>query len=191
MTPRQTHTVGILALGPVTEIVLKIVAAHVSGYLELPTCFLPQMALPPECLDERRGQYDAARLINCLNGRSFAGCTKVLALLDADLFVPIFTHIFGEAQQGGSHAVISLFRLQYMENGAKSTDADFYERAAKVALHELGHLLDLFHCPDSACIMHFSGTIETLDTISMGFCPYCQSYLKQAGLKIEPAHTPF
>jgi len=183
--------VGILALGPVPEIVLKIVAAHVSGYLDLPTCFLPQMALPHECLDERRGQYDAAKLINYLKGHSFAGCTKILALMDEDLFVPIFTHIFGEAQQGGSHAVISLSRLQYLENGAKSTDADFYERTAKVALHELGHLLNLFHCPDPGCVMHFSGAIETLDAISMGFCPYCQSYLKQSGLKIESAHAPF
>jgi len=178
--------VGILALGQVPEIVLKIVAAHVSGYLDLPTCFLPQMAIPPECLDERRGQYDAAKLINHLKDRSFDGCTKVLALLDADLFVPIFTHIFGEAQQGGSHAVISLFRLQYLENGAKSTDADFFERTAKVALHELGHLLNLYHCQDPACLMHFSGAIETLDAISMGFCPYCQSYLEQACLLFEP-----
>ena len=182
---------GILALGPVPEIVLKIVAAHVSGYLDLPTCFLPQMALPHECLDERRGQYDAAKLINYLKGHSFAGCTKILALMGEDLFVPIFTHIFGEAQQGGSHAVISLSRLQYLENGAKSTDADFYERTAKVALHELGHLLNLFHCPAPGCVMHFSGAIETLDAISMGFCPYCQSYLKQSGLKIESAHAPF
>ena len=186
MKPRKRHTVGILALGPVPEIILKIVAAHVSGYLDLPACFLPQMGLPRECLDERRGQYDAAKLINHLKSQSFAGCTKVLALLDDDLFVPIFTHIFGEAQQGGTHAVVSLSRLKDLEDGAKSTDADFYERTAKVALHELGHLLDLFHCQDPACFMHFSGAIETLDAISMGFCPYCKSYLQQACLLVEP-----
>lgn len=180
MKYRQKHSVGILALGPVPELVLKIVAAHVSGYLDLPTCFLPQMALPPHCLDQRRGQYDAAKLIHHLNGHAFPGYTKLLALTNEDLFVPIFTHIFGEAQQGGTHAVISLSRLKSLEDGGKSADADFYERAAKVALHELGHLLDLFHCEDPACFMHFSGAIETLDAISMGFCPYCQSYLEQA-----------
>ncbi len=171
---------GLLAMGRVPEMALKIVSAHIYGYLNLSTCCLPALALPQECLDKKRLQYDAARIIQYLEGQSFPGCSKIIGLVEGDLFLPIFTHVFGEAQQGGTHAVISLARLQYRENGCRSPDSEFYERTAKVALHELGHLFNLFHCDDSQCLMHFSGTIETLDAIALNYCPYCRSFFTDA-----------
>ena len=40
--------------------------------------------------------------------------------------------------------------------------ASLYDRAAKVALHELGHLFNLQHCDDSRCLMHFNVDIADL-----------------------------
>jgi archaemetzincin len=53
-------------------------------------------------------------------------------------------------------------------------------RAAKVTLHELGHLLDVFHCDDPMCLMHFSGGLSELDDLPMQFCRYCRRYVKEA-----------
>jgi len=169
--------VGLVAIGRIPEMVLKVISGHILGYLNLPTCCLPAQGLPQACLDEKRLQYDAGKIIQHLESCAFADCTKILGLVEADLFVPIFTHVLGEAQQGGDHAVISLSRLQYRNNGTRSSEAEFYERSAKVALHELGHLFNLFHCRDSHCLMHFSGTIETLDAIELNYCPACRNFL--------------
>ncbi|MBW2252743.1 MAG: archemetzincin, partial [Deltaproteobacteria bacterium] len=53
-----------------------------------------------------------------------------------------------------------------------------YERAVKVALHELGHLFDLLHCEHKRCLMHFSGSIEELDEQPLYLCNYCSIYLQ-------------
>ncbi|MFO7816926.1 MAG: hypothetical protein R6V39_04505 [Desulfovibrionales bacterium] len=180
MKDPEKYAVGLVAMGRIPEIALNIVSAHISGYLNLPSRCLPMLALPPECFDKKRFQYDAAKLIQYLERQAFADCIKIIALAEGDLFLPIFTHVLGEAQQGGTHAVISLSRLQSTENGLKSPDSKFYERIAKVALHELGHLFNLFHCRDTRCLMHFSGTIETLDAISLNYCSYCQRFLEDA-----------
>jgi len=53
-----------------------------------------------------------------------------------------------------------------------------HERATKVALHELGHLFNLLHCENKLCLMHFSGSIEELDEMSLHLCEYCAIYLQ-------------
>lgn len=180
MTDRKNNAIGLVAIGRIPEIVLKIVSAHIYGYLNLPAYAFAPLALPQDCLDKKRLQYDAAKIIHYLESQTFADCSKIIGLVEGDLFVPIFTHVFGEARQGGNHAIISLSRLQYRENGDRSPDSEFYERTAKVALHELGHLFNLFHCQDSRCLMHFSSSIETLDAIALNYCPACQSFLNYA-----------
>ena len=180
MTDLTKNAIGLVALGRIPDIVMNIVSAHISGYLDLPSRRLPALALPPECLDKKRLQYDAARLIGYLERRCVSDCPKTMGLVEGDLFVPIFTHVFGEARQGGNFAVISLYRLQYLEDGLPAPDSQFYERAAKVALHELGHLFNLFHCRDPQCLMHFSGAVETLDAIALNYCSYCRQFLQEA-----------
>ena len=180
MKDPEKIAVGLVAMGRIPEIVLKIISAHISGYLNLTADYLPPLALPADCLDKKRLQYDAAKLIQYLEGQMFTDYLKIIGLVEGDLFLPIFTHVFGEAQQGGAHAVISMARLQCRENGLRLPDAEFYERIAKIALHELGHLFNLFHCQDRLCLMHFSGSLETLDAIDLNFCPYCQRFLDDA-----------
>jgi len=107
----------------------------------------------------------------------------VIGILDVDLFVPIFSHVFGEAKQGGKYALVSLFRLKKNPDGSTIMSSNFYERAAKVALHELGHLYNLFHCEDKRCLMHFSGGLEDLDETPLYFCRYCTAFFKDALLR--------
>ncbi|MEZ4604544.1 MAG: hypothetical protein R2861_14410 [Desulfobacterales bacterium] len=65
-------------------------------------------------------------------------------------FVPagIFTHVYGDARIGGRAGVVSLFRMQGNTGHPSPSDPVTLERAAKVALHELGHLFHLVHCPE-------------------------------------------
>jgi archaemetzincin len=62
-------------------------------------------------------------------------------------------------------------------DGSAPPESLIHERAAKVALHELGHLLDLLHCEHKKCLMHFSGGTDEVDEMSLDLCEYCSIYL--------------
>ena len=178
----KERLIGVLPLGEVPEIALNIISTHISGHLHLSTQTLPPLKNPEYALDERRYQYDAGIIIETLESMDFKNCEKVIGILNLDLFIPIFTHVFGEAKQGGKFALVSLFRLRKNPDGSIPTSRLIYERAAKVVLHELGHLFDLLHCDNKGCLMHFSGCVKELDEKSFYLCEYCSIYL-QDGLR--------
>jgi len=182
--------IGVVSLGRVPALFPRVIAAHIEGFLALSAEILEPTELPDACLDARRMQYDAGKLIAHLaepaqttdnpSDRPSTDFTKIIGLLAEDLFLPIFTHVFGEAEQGGRHAVVSLYRLQYRSDGRPAPESQVYERAAKVALHETGHLFNLFHCTDACCLMHFADDLDTLDAIPINFCPYCTRFINDA-----------
>jgi archaemetzincin len=181
-TANPNRTIPLIAVIPfagASIIAAKVIAAHVSGYLNLAVETLPPEKIPPNALDKRRMQYNAATLIQTIEGMHLKDYLKVIALFDVDLFTPIFTHVFGEARQNGRVALVSLFRLGCHMNGSSPTTDRVLERAAKIALHELGHLLNLLHCDDHRCLMYFSGSVDTLDQTGFNFCRYCRTALRR------------
>ena len=49
-----------------------------------------------------------------------------------------------------------------------------YQRAAKIGIHETGHLLGIPHCRMPDCLMAFSSSREKLDGLPMRFCSACE-----------------
>ncbi len=181
--------VGVIPFGAETLLAAKVIAAHVEGFMRLPCEVLAPLAPPHFAFDPRRLQYDAGRIIEDLEKRSFGQCAKVVGVLAVDLFVPVFSHVFGEARLGGSAALVSLHRLSSREEGRQPEAARVLERAAKVALHELGHLFCLTHCEDPACLMHFCGDVDGLDAIQLLFCRYCHRFLASGAREAHPGET--
>ena len=170
-------TIGVVAIGDVSKDVLKVVAAHITGYLNLKADILPSLEPPVYAHDPRRQQYDAGIILSILESTPIHNHEKIIGVLNVDLFVPIFTHVFGEARQGGKFALVSLYRLGKVLGKREAISPQVLERTAKVALHELGHLFNRVHCEDNHCIMHFSGRVEDLDKIPPYFCKYCAATL--------------
>lgn len=170
--------IGVLPLGEVPEIALNIISTRISNYSNFTTHILPPMAHPEYAFDERRFQYDAGIIIEALESMRFNNYEKVIGVFNLDIFIPIFTHVFGEARQGGKIALVSLLRLGKNPDGSVPTVDLIYERAAKVVLHELGHLFNLLHCENKRCLMHFSGCVNELDESPSGLCEYCAIYLQ-------------
>ena len=175
-----THRIGVVAMGTVPDRTLKVIAAHVSGYLALPAEVLPPLGHPSYALDKRRLQYNAGLILGRLEAEPLTTIDKVVGVLQVDLFVPIFTHVFGEARQGGKAALVSLYRLGGYAGESDADSPMALERAAKVALHELCHLYRLAHCQDSKCLMHFSGDLAELDRTPFYFCRYCTAFFRDA-----------
>lgn len=176
----KTKPVGIIPFGEIPEIVSKVIAGHMIAYLNLSAEMIPPAKNPAFAFDDKRLQYDAGSILMNLESSGLNRYEKVIGIVDVDLFVPIFSYVFGEAKQGGKYALVSLFRLKKNPDGSAPASSIFYERAAKVALHELGHLYNLFHCEDKRCLMHFSGGIQELDKTPLYFCRYCTAFFKDA-----------
>jgi archaemetzincin len=176
--------IGLIPIGDVPEITAKAIAAHILGYLKLDSDILPPLEHPAYAYDEKRLQYDAGIILKEIESKPFQNYTKIVCILDLDIFVPIFAYVFGEAKQKGRFALVSLYRLKTNSDGSTPPVSHLLERAGKVALHELGHLYDLHHCMDKRCLMHFSGELEDLDKTPLYFCRYCSLYLRDALKKL-------
>lgn len=177
---RFSGPIGIAPVGEVPETPMKVIAAHISGYLNLNAEVIAPIETPNHAFDKNRFQYDAGKILFRFELMRFPDFEKIIAVFSDDLFIPIFSHVFGEARLGGKFALVSLFRLDKQPDGSTSPTAKIYERAAKVALHEIGHLFHLEHCDDNRCLMHFTGGLQSLDEISFYFCRYCSTYLQDA-----------
>ncbi len=176
----KKRILGVVPVGDVSAFAVKVIAAHITGYLHLDAEVLSARDQPVSAYDERRFQHNAGTLLKAFEAISFGDFDKVVAVLNVDLFAPIMSYVFGEARQGGKLALVSLFRLQTKPDGVTCPSSLIYERAAKVALHELGHLYNLVHCEDHGCLMHFAGEIGQLDQIPLYFCRYCSKFFKDA-----------
>ena len=156
---------------------LDVVRAHLGSELrvEVATGFEPER--PAETWDARRRQYETGRILKWLETRH-PGAAKVLGLTDVDLFIPILTFVFGEAQLGGRAAVVSTARLT-PGNGLRGGRL-LAERLRKEALHELGHAYGLVHCGNPGCVMGRSPGVAEIDSKGPSFCTDCRLLYDEA-----------
>jgi archaemetzincin len=97
-----------------------------------------------------------------------------------DLFIPVLTFVFGQAQLGGRLGVVSLARLKQEFYGLPENRDVFLQRAAKEALHEAGHLFGLVHCADHECAMALSTGVRQIDLKQASFCSPCRGRIHPA-----------
>ena len=136
-----------------------------------------EVPVPSEAYDPRRRQYRAEAFLPLLTPYRPNNNGLVLGVTGIDLFVPELNFVFGLADSRQKCAVFSLARLQPEFYGLPSKRQLFKERALKEAVHELGHLLGLRHCPNPACIMFFSNSLADTDRKGPGLCSECRSLL--------------
>ena len=132
-------------------------------------------------LDPTRGQYRSATLLHLL-GAVRPDAHRVLGVTAVDLFAPVLTFVFGEAQVSGRCAVVSSFRLREEYYGLVPDEDLALERLLKESVHELGHTFGLRHCDDWTCVMHSTHTVERLDLKTAAFCERCRALCNRAGL---------
>jgi archaemetzincin len=133
--------------------------------------------LPSGAYDPRQRQYRAEAFLPLLAPFRPGTDGLVLGVTGVDLFVPELNFVFGLAEPRQKTAIISLARLQFY--GLPANPDLFRKRALKEAIHELGHLLGLGHCPNPACVMFFSNSLADTDRKGSGFCPRCRSLLEK------------
>jgi len=138
-----------------------------------------KVPVPSGAYDSKRRQYRAEAFLPLLMSSKPGHEGLVLGVTGVDLFVPELNFVFGLADSLHKWAIISTARLQPEFYGLPSNPQLVRERALKEAIHELGHLLGLGHCPNPACIMFFSNSLADTDRKGPGFCPECRRLFKK------------
>jgi archaemetzincin len=140
-----------------------------------------EMAIPAVdfAYDADRRQYGSIAVLEMLVRLCPDDAGKLLAVTDRDLFVPVLTFVFGQAQLGGRAAVVSLARLRQEFYGLPPNREVLVERAAKEALHETGHMFGLVHCAERSCAMSLATNIRQIDIKQAAFCAPCRARLRQ------------
>jgi archaemetzincin len=136
-----------------------------------PPGFDPELAYDPS-----RGQYNSRILLAQLLRDERAD--RVLGVAGVDLFIPVLTFVFGEAQLDGRAAVVSTQRLDNALYGLPADPDLLFERLVKEAVHELGHTFALLHCADGRCVMASSTYVEQIDLKGERFCDRCLDALR-------------
>ena len=129
---------------------------------------------PGDAYDPHRKQWSSTRILAWLARAAPEG--RVLGVTDVDLFIPILTYVFGEAQVGGRAAVVSTRRLG--EPGLPDARI-VVDRLATESVHEVGHLFGLLHCSTAGCAMGRAAGVRDVDAKRAEICPACRRQLER------------
>lgn len=139
----------------------------------------PPRPAPAAAFDATRGQWSSVVILRDVIDACPADGLKILGLTGEDLFIPMLSFVFGQAQLGGRGALVSTARLRQEFYGLPENRPLFVGRLTREVVHELGHAFGLVHCPDPACPMSLSTSIRQVDRKGGGFCAGCAIRLRE------------
>jgi len=132
---------------------------------------------PGPAFDPNRRQYLASELMQRLLVPNPRLGERRIGIASVDLYLPVFTHVFGSAQLGGHVGIVSTHRLCTEYAGLPEGRGRTRERLAKEVLHEFGHTFGLIHCRLPWCVMAASRLPEEIDLKDFRFCDACVGLL--------------
>lgn len=182
------NAIQLLQLGDATNELVEQLRDPIAGIFHRPVTLKRVYPDLETFYDAGRGQYNSTSLLLYLKSEyatlaSFLprseSKSKILAVFSADLFIPILTYVFGEAELNGRVAIVSYHRLRNELYGLPPDGILFRQRFLKESLHELGHLYGLVHCTDQQCAMYASTYVEDIDQKGDSFCNHCLAVVRR------------
>jgi archaemetzincin len=171
------HSVIVSPLGDLDKYLPESACRAINRIFGCRTETLPILPDVDFAFNVDRSQYHSTPILEKLAAKAPRHAIKVIAIVDVDLYIPILTHVYGEAQLGGKAAIVSMHRLKEDLFPPKNRKT-CHRRVEKEAIHELGHTFSLRHCRDHTCIMHYCRTLRDVDYKSERFCRYCDILLQ-------------
>ena len=107
----QNERIVIAPIEGFAEELLERVGREIERVYGWATTVQPLLRNVDFAFDARREQYHSTAILQKLAARVPDDAHKILALTKVDLFIPILTYVYGEAQLGGTACIISTCRL--------------------------------------------------------------------------------
>jgi archaemetzincin len=162
-----------MPVGRVDRALLEPLAAGLTQRLRVACSIHPDSLEAEFAFNPLRRQYHSTEILKKILQRPRSETWKVLGVTEMDLYIPVLTFVFGEAQLADGGAVVSTHRLRQEFYGMPTDPELVRERLLKESLHELGHTYGLRHCPDYTCVMSASNGVERIDLKRAEFCSTC------------------
>jgi archaemetzincin len=163
----------LLPIGSPDPQLLEWLARSLQQKFRVPAEVLGATIDPNFALHAERQQYHSSEILAGMQRYTTGSTWRLLGVTPLDLYIPILTFVFGEAQMGGISAVVSYCRLQQEFYGLPEDVDLLANRLLVESVHELGHTLRLTHCHDYQCAMAPSHAVEWIDIKDSGFCEDC------------------
>ncbi len=178
----------LLPIGNVDDGLLKDLGPAIEEILCVPCKVLPLRLDPGFAFHGERQQYHSSEILQRMQNFLSADSWRMLGIAAVDLYIPILTFVFGEAQMGGPCSVLSTHRLRQEFYGIPPDSELFRQRLLKEAVHEVGHTLSLTHCDDCRCVMASSHAVEWIDLKESALCSVCRAATAQVA-QVQPARN--
>lgn len=173
----------IIPIGSINKEILQYTQKELEGRFNVKIDIGKPQEAPNYAYNKRREQFHSTLILKRIYNQRLGEYDRILGIVDADLYVPELTFVFGEADIARKMAVISLTRLKQEFYGMQEDIVLFNRRIITEAVHELGHTYGFCHCPNNNCVMYFSNTLSDTDRKGSVFCNTCKKAIKKG--KIE------
>jgi archaemetzincin len=181
----MAELICVVPVGDVHEEILDALWDDLRRALGVACKVAPGLPHPFHAYSSARRQYLSSYIIRELGGLDLPEASRVLGVLDLDLYAPDLNFVFGQASSVGREALIALPRLRESFYGLPDDCELFRERALKEAVHEIGHTYGLSHCPDPLCVMYFSNALADTDRKGGSLCSNCQTTLEDQASRTQ------
>lgn len=171
-------TLELVPIGDIDRQVMRTLAGDLQAAFSLPCEIMPATVDPAAAFHWERKQHHSSELLHAMQPLVRGSGTRLLGVADVDLYIPILTFVFGEAQMGGPCAVVSRYRLRQEFYGLPPDSEVLRLRLLKEAVHELGHTFGLVHCDEYQCAMASSHAVEWIDLKSSALCATCREQIR-------------
>jgi archaemetzincin len=172
----------LLPIGELSPGLLRELGPALADTFRVPCEVLSRKLDPAFARHDERNQFHSSEILRRMQDYLRPDTWRLLGVAAVDLYIPILTFVFGEAQLGGPCAVVSVHRLRQEFYGLPEDRDRLRDRLLKESVHEVGHTLDLTHCDDYLCAMAPSHAVEWIDLKDHGFCLHCAARALQAVL---------
>ncbi len=171
------NVIYIVSLGPIDEEIVTAAEQAVWRVFGTETRRLVLGDGVGYAFDAAREQYNSVLILRDVHRNAPGDAMKVLALTDRDLFIPMLSFVFGQAQLGGTVAIVSVARLRQEFYGLPANPALTLARTVKETIHEVGHTFGLIHCHDPSCPMSLANSVVHADRKGEHLCAACTATL--------------
>jgi archaemetzincin len=151
-------SINILNATPLSLRELEHIVKSVQSIFELPVFARNERLDLEQAYDPTRRQFNSTVLLAQTLLKPNPNKNKLIPIVNVDLYVPILTYVFGEAQLNGTAAIVSMHRLSNVYYGIPNDHKLMLTRLEKEIVHELGHTFGLIHCHQSTAKLTITGT---------------------------------
>jgi archaemetzincin len=175
--PSDDAPISVVPVGNIDERLVRALVAPLSAAFGRVVTVQKALPGPKYALNPSRGQYHSAAILKRIETLRTGEWDAAIGIVDVDLFVPEVPFIFGEADRSTRAAIISLTRLRPEIGSMESRFETLQKRLLSEAVHQMGLIRGLAHCPNNRCVMFLSSTVQDTDKKGVQFCANCRKRL--------------